>query len=476
MIFSSLTFLFYFLPIFIIIYISSPDNYRNIILLLISFAFYFWGDPRPSLLLLLLLIISANYLCGLLIGWSTGKVQKLFLALGILGNISILFLFKYINFTIQTIENLLNTSIFIPYISNRRIVFPLGISFIIFKVISYIIDVYQGRVKPEKNVLTLATYISMFPLLIAGPIVRYETVINDLRERTLSRKGLVEGIKLFTIGLSFKVILANQFSFYADAVFSQRPEHLSICLAWLGAICYTLQIYFDFAGYSIMAIGLGKMIGFNFPDNFRLPYTVQSVTEFWRRWHITLTSWFRDYLYIPLGGNRRGSMTTYRNLIIVFFLCGMWHGPRFTFVFWGLYHGLFLIIERVFKENNIDISFPRFLKHLYLLIVITVGWVFFRSDNLHYAVKYIALMFGMIKGDTSYTIHSLTSCIPALITLMLIGIMCSVVSERNIFEYEMKIKSKSGIILKFACYTVLFLISVIILVISTHNPFIYQQF
>ena len=474
MIFSSLTFLFYFLPVFIIACSITPQKYNNLILLIFSLFFYSWGIPIH--IILLILIIFANYFCGLIIFWSKGKTKKLFLGLGISGNLGILVCFKYINYLFHFIDILLSQLINLPKIIHHNLLFPIGVSFYTFKVISYIIDVYRGRVPAEKNFLKLATYVSMFPLITAGPIVRYETVTSELNERTLSRKGLIEGFKMFIIGLSFKGILANQFALYADTVFSHTPEHLSIYLAWLGAVCYTLQIYFDFAGYSIMAIGLGKLIGFNFPDNFRLPYISQSVTEFWRRWHITLTSWFRDYLYIPLGGNRSGVLATYRNLFIVFLLCGLWHGSSFNFIVWGIYHGLFLILERYFKEHNIKISLPRYVNHFYLLTVIIIGWVFFRSENLNYAIKYIALMFGIFKGDGSYTIPAMISSIPALIILMLLGIAFSIISERDILFYEMRIKSDSGRVFKVVCYAIIFLVSVIALIINTHNPFIYQQF
>lgn len=472
--FSSLTFLFYFLPVFLIAYAIAPKKYNNIILLIFSLIFYSWGVPIHTILLIL--IILANYFCGLIISCSQGKTKKLFLGVGILGNLCILIFFKYVNYIFHFIDIVLSQGFILPKIIHHNILFPIGVSFYTFKVMSYIIDVYRGRVPAEKNFLKLATYVSMFPLITAGPIVRYETVISELQERSLSGKGLIEGFKMFIIGLSFKAILANQFSLYADTVFSHTPDHLSIYLAWLGAICYTLQIYFDFAGYSIMAIGIGKILGFNFPDNFRLPYISQSVTEFWRRWHITLTSWFRDYLYIPLGGNRSGNLATYRNLFIVFLLCGLWHGSSFNFIVWGIYHGLFLILERYFKDHNIKIPLPRFCNHIYLLMVIIIGWVFFRSENLNYAIKYIALMFGIFKGDGSYTIHAMSSSITALLIFLLLGIMFSIISEKNILLYEMWFKGKSGMVLKIVCFALLFLFSIIMLIINTHNPFIYQQF
>lgn len=473
MTFSSLTFLFYFLPIFLILYVLTPNKYANITLLLGSFIFYSWGLPGYSFLLIF--IVVANYLCGIFIDRSSGKTRKLFLVLGLSCNLGILAFFKYLFFTYPLLSSALKPSFSLPHIKHLNLIFPIGISFITFKVMAYIIDVYRGRIPVEKNFLRLSTHIAMFPLITAGPIVRYETVVNEMKKRSLSTKGFIDGIKLFIIGLASKVILADHFSVYADTVFSQAPEHLSVSLAWLGAVSYTLQIYFDFAGYSIMAIGIGKMIGFNIPDNFRLPYLSQSVTEFWRRWHITLTSWFRDYLYIPLGGNRKSSLTTYRNLFIVFLLCGIWHGSNLTFLIWGIYHGVFLIIERSFRDKNLKIPLPGIFNHIYLTIVVTVGWVIFRSENLHYALNYIALMFGILKGDPFYTISMYFAYLP-LVAIMLLGVVCSLFNEKNILSYELKLKNNVIALLQFACYSLFFFISVIMLVVTTHNSFIYNQF
>jgi len=474
--FTSLTFLFCFLPIFVNFYSLIPTKLSNIILLFFSIIFYFGGEPAPVFLLTFALSIIANYLIVLFMEWSNGNIKKLFLVLGVLGNLTILFFFKYINFVIKIIENIIHTSFAVLHTSDNTLGLPLGISFITFRVISYIVDVYRGNTQAEKSILRLATYISMFPIITAGPIVRYESVINELKARTISKDDLIHGIKLFIIGLSFKAILANQFSIYADAVFSQKPAHLSIYLAWVGAISYTFQIYFDFAGYSIMAVALGRMIGLKFPDNFRLPYLSLSVTEFWRRWHMTLTSWLRDYLYIPLGGNRKGRLITYRNLFIVFLLCGIWHGANFTFIVWGIYHGLFLIIERALKESKIKISFPRFLNHVYLMLVVTIGWVLFRSEDLHYATDYIGLMFGLLKSDALYTNNALFSYTTSLTIIMLIGCICSIFNERNILSYERKTKSSLLTISHYIFYLIFFIISIMSLVLNTRNAFIYRQF
>ena len=471
MLFSSLIFLFYFLPVFLAIYLLSPRKYHNFVLLTFSLIFYAWGEPR--FIPLLVFIIAANYLAGLLIDQSHGTARKAFLWLGVLGNIGILALFKYSNFLLGIGEDIFNVTF--PFPRLKHMMLPLGISFFTFKALTYIIDVYRGRVTATKNFTNLATYIFMFPQLVAGPIVRYEMIEHELRDRSISAAKLLEGSKLLIIGLASKVIFANQLAIYADDIFSKAPEYLSMGLSWLGAVSYTLQIYFDFAGYSLMAIGLGKMIGFNTPDNFNLPYLSRSVTEFWRRWHITLSSWFREYLYIPLGGNRRGKLVTYRNLFVVFLLCGIWHGANFTFLVWGVYHGFFLILERWSRDHRGYMQMPRLIRHIYLLLVITVGWVIFRSDNLGYALDYIGVMFGIIDVQEYYTVN-IFSHLP-LIALLLTSIVCSSFNERSILALKNRAHTTlAGMLLGRSGYAVVLLVCVVILVINTHNPFIYLRF
>lgn len=347
MVFSSLVFLFVFLPVILILYYISSNKYKNYLLLIASLFFYAWGEPTYVLIMILSIIV--NYICGLLVEENKKTIIKKFgLILAIVFNILMLGVFKYSGFLVSNINNILNINLPLP-----KIALPLGISFFTFQAMSYVIDVYKKDAKVQRSILNLSLYISLFPQLVAGPIVRYQTIADqiDYREHNISKFG--EGVNRFIIGLSKKVILSNSLGMLADAVFNTSVEDLTIISSWLGIIAYSLQIFFDFSGYSDMAIGLGKMFGFEFLENFNYPYISQSASEFWRRWHISLGSWFRDYVYFPLGGSRKGTLRTYINLFIVWFLTGFWHGASWTFIAWGLYFGVLIGMEKAFLEKNI---------------------------------------------------------------------------------------------------------------------------
>jgi alginate O-acetyltransferase complex protein AlgI len=387
MVFSSVTFLFYFLPLFLLAYLSLP--FRNLTLLLASLFFYAWGELE--FVGLLVGSVALNYLAGLAIS-REGPRRRAALVAGIAANLLLLGIFKYAGFVAELLAP------WLPGSQTPSIHFPIGVSFFTFQAMSYLVDVYRRHATAERNPLTLGTYIAMFPQLIAGPIVRFHSIQAQLHARTHDLRKFERGVRYFVIGLGQKMLIANTLATPADSIFSLPAADLTASVGWLGSICYTLQIYYDFAGYSNMAIGLGFMLGFQLPKNFDHPYISQSITEFWRRWHITLSTWFRDYLYIPLGGNRRGALRTYGNLLIVFLLCGLWHGAAWSFVVWGLYHGLFLVIERVGLANAIG-RIWRPLRHLYVLFVVNIGFVIFRADSLAYAAEYLRAMAGLGLGD-----------------------------------------------------------------------------
>lgn len=396
MVFSSTLFLFWFLPVVLIGYYLCGKNAKNYWLLLASLFFYSWGEPKYVLLMFTLIVI--NYICGLLLARDHNRYL---LCATVIFNLGILGYFKYFNFLMETVNAVLSL-IGGQSVSLNQIALPIGISFFTFQIMSYVIDVYRGTVPPQKSLAKLALYISLFPQLIAGPIVRYSDVAAQIDERNVTLGGIYTGAVRFMIGLSKKVLLSNQMAAIADAAFIQSdPPAL---LAWMGAVAYALQIYFDFSGYSDMAIGLGKLFGFDFLENFNYPYISSSVKEFWRRWHISLSSWFRDYLYIPLGGSHCSREKTYRNLLIVFSMTGLWHGARWNFVVWGLWHGAFLILERVLGNR---FRMPKWLGHIYTMLVVLIGWVFFRADTLGQAAVYLRSMAGNPLEGALYSLSHL---------------------------------------------------------------------
>ncbi|CCY77494.1 MBOAT family O-acyltransferase [Brachyspira aalborgi] len=401
MLFSSMIFLWFFLPLVFCSYYLIDKRFKNILLLISSIIFYAWGGVSYSLIMLSSIII--NYIFALLIDKAIEdnnlKNKKIYLALCIIINLSILGYFKYTNFIISIINSLSQNKI----IELTNIVLPIGISFYTFQALSYVIDVYRGHNKAQKNIFNLALYISFFPQLIAGPIVKYHDIENQILNRNESLENIFYGIKRFIYGLSKKVILANMFALSCDEILKQPTDELGTALVWCASVLYTLQIYYDFSGYSDMAIGLGRMFGFNFLENFNYPYISKSIKEFWRRWHISLSTWFKEYLYIPLGGNRKRKLFTYINLLIVFFATGLWHGASYNFILWGLFHGFFLVIERIFLGKLLEKNKLKFINHIYVIFVFVIGWVLFRADDLKHAFELYKLMFSY--KESIYTVR-----------------------------------------------------------------------
>ncbi|WP_249356255.1 MBOAT family O-acyltransferase [Maribacter sp. ACAM166] len=418
--------------------------------------------------------ISINYISGLGIAYflqKNNKTSQIVLSIAIFGNLALLFYYKYANFIISNLQEL---GLYIDY-DNPSILLPIGISFFTFQGISYLIDVYRKEAEVQKNLLQLGLYISFFPQLIAGPIVRYHDVDQQIKKREITTALFSEGIIRFVRGLAKKVIIANNAAFFADQVFSVSASEISTSSAWLGIICYSIQIYFDFSGYSDMAIGLGKMLGFNFKENFNYPYISNSIQDFWRRWHISLSTWFRDYLYIPLGGSRGNLFMTYRNLIIVFLITGLWHGASWNFIFWGLFHGFFLILERakVLKTNN----WPKFFQHLYVLFVVLTGWVFFRAETMAEGIIFIKSLLGLTTGQNQMAFVYLNPYTSIVIVLALIFSMPIRERVNGLWfntEYIYVRNAKNISICSF--YIFLLLLSLIELAQSSYNPFIYFRF
>ena len=391
MVFSSTIFLFFFLPLTLLAYFVVGPRGRNAILLAASLLFYAWGET--VYLLVMLFSIAANYLFGLLIDRARqrGRRGGLAFACAVTTNLGLLGFFKYANFLVDNLNPVLPMLGLAP-IDIGRVHLPIGISFFTFQALSYIIDLYRNETTVQRSLLNFALYKALFPQLIAGPIVRYRDVAREIERRTVSLHDFASGVQRFIIGLGKKVLIANVMGRAADTIFATPAETLPATLAWTGAIAFMLQIYFDFSGYSDMAIGLGRMFGFHFLENFNYPYIARSVREFWRRWHISLSTWFRDYLYIPLGGNRHGPVRTGANLLLVFLLCGLWHGASWTFLIWGVYHGIFLVLERVPAVRRLLDRLPAPVQHAYVLLVVLVGWVFFRADTFAHALAYLEAM------------------------------------------------------------------------------------
>jgi len=462
MVFSSSIFLFFFLPLVIAGYYLLKENYRIYFLLLSSLFFYAWGEPKYILIMLLSIVI--NYTFGMLIDKSHANkiLAKLLLVLAVAGNLGILFYFKYLNFTLKVVNYVFNTGFTL-----REIIMPIGISFFTFQGMSYVIDLYWRKVNVQKNPAKLAFYISFFPQLIAGPIVRYIDIKEQIEKRTVSTEKFAAGAQRFVIGLAKKVIIANTVGEVADIIFALSASEISAATAWLGIICYSFQIFFDFSGYSDMAIGLGKMFGFEFLENFNYPYISKSITEFWRRWHISLSSWFRDYVYIPLGGNRKGNV--YVNLFLVFALTGFWHGANFQFLVWGLWHGFFLIIERLLGMR--EVKNKKFIPPRYVvtMLIVVVGWVFFRALRLRYALRYIGVMFGFIRPEfEGFTVWYFLS--PKIIFMLCLAAVASTPLLKIAFTSIKRKPVCYGLILA------LLFVCIVFVTASSYNPFIYFRF
>ncbi len=466
MIFSSLEFIFIFLPIFLLIYYITPPKWRNITALIGSYIFYAWGAPLFVYVLLLSTII--DFILG---RWmDRSRFKRRILTISIVCNIGILAYMKYANFFFIEMNHLL-TNLGGGGFNFAHIALPIGISFFTFQKISYMVDIYRGKVRSARSFIDFALYIALFPQLIAGPIIRYHDVAKQLIDRIHSSEKFISGIYRFTIGLAKKVLIANPLGLTADKVWALSHTDLTTPYVWLGVLAYTFQIYFDFSGYSDMAIGLGKMMGFDFLENFNRPYLARNFTDFWRRWHISLSNWMREYLYIPLGGNRVGKRRMYLNLWIVFLLSGLWHGANWTFVVWGAYHGFFLVLDKLGMKKVTD-KLPPIINTVSTFILIMFGWVFFRSETLTQAFGFITRM--IIPQDIFSNILLVELINNRGIFVLVMAILLSFCP--NIF-YKANIQDYKIIKLFIAILTILLMIlSILSLVNSGYNPFIYFRF
>jgi len=460
MLFSSITFLYYFLPILLIIYLIVPNKLKNLILFIFSLLFYFYGEPKYILILLLSCFV--NYVCARLIE-KYNKQSKIILVLTIAYNIIQLLYFKYTDFFIININTIFNTNIGL-----LRVIMPIGISFFTFQTLSYIVDVYRKDVKASKSFLNFATYVSLFPQLVAGPIVRYKTVAEELKERKTTYDSFGNGVKRFIIGLAKKILIANVIGELCTTL--SAMESPTIISSWISAISFTLQIYFDFSGYSDMAIGLGLMFGFHFLENFNYPFIAKSITDFWRRWHISLSSFFRDYVYIPLGGNRINSIKWFRNIFVVWFLTGFWHGAAWNFIIWGLYFAVLLLLEKKLWGKYLENT--KIFKHIYTLFFVVISFVIFNSNSLNEVINSLKNMFCLnnlefINKETIYYIRN-------YLVVIIIGIIASTPFIKTLF---MKIKNNKLLdILEIIYYFVLLIVITSFLIDSSFNPFLYFRF
>ncbi|QFF98438.1 MBOAT family protein [Psychrobacillus glaciei] len=461
MVFSNLLFIFLFLPAVLALYYCSPSRIRNLILFLTSLFFYAWGEP--VYIIIMLVSTVTDYSFGLLLDRPklTPIKRKWIVASSIVINLTLLSYFKYADFLIQNVNALLETNIPLT-----ELPLPIGISFYTFQSMSYIIDVYRGTAKAQRNWIDFGTFVALFPQLVAGPIVKYNTIAEQLHKRTETIQMFAEGVRRFTIGLAKKVLLANSIGLLWHTISNSNPDSIPALTAWLGIIAFAFQIYFDFSGYSDMAIGLGLMFGFRFNENFNKPYVAQSITDFWRRWHISLSSWFREYVYIPLGGNRRGLAIQMRNILIVWLLTGFWHGASWNFICWGLYFGVILIIEKWWGLKLL-LCLPRWVRHLYAIIFILIGWVLFAFDQPSLIVRYFGAMAGFNhqphwNNETVYFIYTNAVLFLVLIIASLPRKQSSSTNELSIFHL--------------IWYGFLFFLSVAYLVDATFNPFLYFRF
>ena len=468
MLFSSMTFLFVFMPLVMAVYFLSKKEIRNYVLLIASIIFYAWGEPRY--LAIMIITILVNYAGAILLDKHYSSRQRLWIvSLTIVLDLSFLFYFKYFNFVVDNINGVWATDFQL-----LDVIMPIGISFYTFQAMSYLIDVYRKEVPAQKDVYKLALYIVLFPQLVAGPIVKYHDVCEQIDNRTIEFKNVIIGFKRFITGLAKKVLIANTLAEVVDKIFAQAPENLTTGVSWLGAVAYCLQLYYDFSGYCDMAIGLGLMFGFRFLENFNYPYISKSITEFWRRWHISLATWFKLYLYIPLGGNRKGAVRTYWNLFAVFLVTGIWHGAAWSYVAWGIWNGIFIVIERFFgldKDKN-DRWYVSAAKHVYAFFAIVWGMIIFRAESLSYAYEYICRMLHIDVTkhlpDYDYGVNN------KFAIMLIVGLICAMPVCRNLIyiKYEHKVQRTLVNIWLF----LLFFWSTISLAASTYNPFIYFRF
>lgn len=460
MIFSNIFFIFRFLAVVLVLYYAAPYKYKNGIITIASLIFYSWGEVKYFPIMLASTVVDFFASQTIEKHRDNKKITRIALACSMIFNLGSLFFFKYTDFFISNINNFFGTSI--PLL---KLTLPLGISFYTFQTMSYTIDVYWGKVKAEDSIINFSAYVTMFPQLIAGPIVRYTDIAAKLNtyEGRITLDGINEGIKLFILGLGKKVLIANNVGALWTDIETMGFASVSTPLAWLGIIAYSLQIYFDFSGYSLMAIGLGKMLGFDFPQNFNLPYISKSITEFWRRWHITLSSWFREYVYIPLGGNRKGLKRQILNMLVVWFLTGFWHGADWNFMLWGLYYFILLALEKMFLLDFLKNK--KVLARVYTLIAIAVGWAIFYITDLPALGGFIVKMFSFSGGVSA--VYFFKNYIVSII----VGILCSTTLTTKFYD-----KFKDNNLVMIPLLTAIFLLSIAYLVDSTYNPFIYFRF
>ncbi|MBR1757073.1 MAG: MBOAT family protein [Alphaproteobacteria bacterium] len=467
MLFSSMSFIYMFLPLVCAAYLLARNELQNYILLIASIVFYAWGEP--SYLAIMILTILVNYVGANYISRSHNSThRKWLLALTIAADLGVLFYFKYFNFVAENFNMLFHT-----HIDFIKVIMPIGISFYTFQALSYVVDVYRGDTPAQRDIYKLALYICLFPQLIAGPIVKYHDAAEQIEKRNVTFDKVAYGIKRFIIGLSKKMLLANTLGAVADKIFTQPVEQFDALTAWLGAAAYSFQLLYDFSGYSDMAIGLGSIFGFKFLENFNYPYISRSITEFWRRWHISLSTWFKEYLYIPLGGNRVARWRNYLNLFIVFLATGFWHGAAWNFIFWGLWHGMFIMFEKATGWHKKEGKFIGLFQHLYCILVFVIGWVMFRADTMTYAWQYIKNMFGMVK--THKVIYGMSYYVDNIEKIALIAaFLCAMPIFGKVLQIPYRYK---------VCRTLvniwlilLFVLSTAFIAASTYNPFIYFRF
>lgn len=469
MLFSSVSFLFVFLPVLLFILLMSGGRFHNIILLMASIIFYAFGEPR--FIPIIFAVILVSYIGALLIS-KFSRFGKTFLFLTIISDLGFLVYFKYFDFFVTILNDITGSKFALI-----KVILPLGISFYTFQAISYVVDVYRKEVNVQKNLYKFSLYVCLFPQLIAGPIIKYHDIAEAIDAREITFEKIVIGIKRFIIGLAKKMLIANTLGAVADAVFIQNPTNVTSGIVWLGAVAYTFQIFFDFSGYSDMAIGLGQIFGFQFKENFNYPYISKSITEFWRRWHISLSTWFKEYLYIPLGGNKNGKLKTIRNLSIVFFLTGLWHGASWNFILWGIWNGFFIVLEKLVDVKSITLKYTKFwhnlVMHAYTMFVVIIGWVLFYNTNLTKGLGFIKNMLFMIPDneiDMVYTIHYYIDTKEVL--AFLAAFLCSMPLFQNILYVKGKIaKIGVNILLLF-----IYFMSVAAIAAGTYNPFIYFRF
>lgn len=467
MVFSGLTFLLLFLPAVLLVYFIVPKRFKNAVLFLFSLLFYAWGEPVYVVLMLFSTVL--DFSCGKVVDRYRGTPKaKIGLLVSVFVNLGLLCLFKYTDFFITTINSITGTAI--PLLN---LPLPIGISFYTFQTMSYTIDVYRGDAKVQNNIISFGAYVSLFPQLIAGPIVRYQTIADQINDRTHSFDKFGDGVKRFAVGLAKKVLLANNIGLLWSAVSKTDISQLSVVSAWLGAIAFAFQIYFDFSGYSDMAIGLGKIFGFDFLENFNYPYISKSVTEFWRRWHISMGTWFRDYVYIPLGGNRKRFAVQIRNIAVVWLLTGFWHGASWNYVLWGVFYGILLIIEKLFLLKYLNKA-PSFIGHIYAVICILIGWVFFAFEDISQGLDYLKVMFGGASAFvTNETMYQMISYLP----LLLICLVASTPAGKILYGKLKKLKNSTlTSLVSISGMLAVTVLSTAYLISGSYNPFLYFRF